>query len=269
MNKNKDKVQTCIQKLYDFRSRIPANLSVEKIKQVWDVDVKEGRYGQNINVNKETIEEKIKMVEKDLKWLIFKPVVKFVGISGSVGAEFAKDEDDIDLFIVTSNDVAWIYRLYLYIRNVFYKKIRSKEKISKGENVKNKLCINFITEQRNLNFERNMFDLNELIYLKPVYNKKFLNLIFLSNQWLSDDYCISEKFLNRSEILVRDVKNLNKRNYLLMPINFFAFVGQVMFMLIMNHRPDLKRLWKNLKVGRIEFYPKDFKKEKLENVKSY
>ena len=37
-------------------------------------------------------------------------------------------------------------------------------------------------------------------------------------------------------------------------------------MIIMNHQPDIERLIEGFKCGRIEFYPKDFKKEKLDIV---
>jgi hypothetical protein len=170
MNKSNKNEEACIQRLYDFRSNIPANLSKDKIKSVWGIDKK---YPQVIEVNKDLLNNKLSIAKKSLEWLACNPFVKFIGVSGSVASEFVQSEDDVDLFIVTQNDTAWIYRLYIYFKNIFHKKIRSKENVNKGGKVKDKLCVNFITEQRALTLDSDIFNLNELIYLKPIYNTHF------------------------------------------------------------------------------------------------
>lgn len=263
MKEKDDLIRACIYKLYDFRANIPANLDSDKVKKVWNVEIEQEKIPKLIHVQKDLLHRKIEITERSLKWLVLKPFVRFIGISGSVASEFPQDEDDIDLFIVTKNDTAWIYRLYLYLMNISHKKIRSNEKVRRGEGVKDKFCINLITEERCLYFEDDIFNLNELLYIKPVYNKDFLNVIYLNNHWLRDKYFVSEKFLNTEVIKVKDVKNLTRRNLFLVPINTFCFIGQICFMMVMKHNPDYGRLWRGFLDGKIEFFPKDFKKEKI------
>mgnify|MGYP001035465109 CR=1 FL=1 len=265
MKKNNDFVQACIYKLYDFRSNIPANLSKETVKNIWDIEISESDIPQNIRGRSKILDRKINIAQDSLELLLLKRSVRFIGVSGSVGSEFAKEGDDIDLFIVVKNDTAWIYRLCLYFRNLSKRKIRSKEKVIRGEDVKDKFCINLITEERSLIFEEDIFNFNELIYIKPVYNKNFLNVIYLNNSWLKDKYLVSEKFLRRDLVKMGDVKKLTKRNFLLIPINFCLFLSQIIYMLLMRHGPDYRRLWKGFVTGRIEFFPKDFRKGKIKD----
>lgn len=268
MNKNDNRVEASIQRLYAFRSNIPANLPIGKVKKVWGVDISEQEILPIIAVDKSLLKEKISIAKESLDWLLFKPWVRFIGVSGSVASQFVKKGDDIDLFIVVKNDTAWLYRLYIYFRNLFKKSIRSKERVEKGESVKDKLCINFITEERDLRFEDDIFNLNELLFLKPIYMEDYLKVIFINNPWLNDKYLVSDKYLQKDKVKVRDVRDLRKRNYILFIPNLIAFLGQICYMIIMGHQPDLKRLCKGFREGRIEFYPKDFREKKLKNTKS-
>ena len=266
MTEKDKKVKDIIQELYRFRAEIPTNLNIKKIKQVWGIDIKQKEIPLLIEPRKNIIEKKVRIAKNSLNFFLIKSFVKFVAISGSVASGFADKDDDIDLFIVTKNDAAWIYRLLLYLKNVFYKKIRLKGKVDRGQKVKDKLCINLITEQRALTFDEDIFNLNEILYVKPLYNRKYMKILYLTNPWIRDKYMLSENFVNRKDISVGEIKELTKRNWLLFPINLFCFLGQVLFMLVANHKPDLERLWEGYKKGRIEFYPKEFKNEKLKGL---
>ena len=262
MSKPDKKILNVINQLYRFRSVIPANLTIKKVKEVWGIALKRKQLVKVLEPRKNIIEKKIEIARESMDVFLLPAFIKFIGVSGSVASEFAKKEDDIDLFIVTKNDTVWIYRLLLYIKNLFSKKIRSKG----DKKVENKFCINFLVEERALEFEDDIFNLNELLYLKPLYKEKYLSIIYLNNSWLKDKYFVSNNFLNKESIKVGDIKNLKKRKYLLTVINFLAFIMQFVYMFIRNHQPDLKRLLKGFKKGRVEFYPKSFKEKKLKNL---
>jgi predicted nucleotidyltransferase len=267
MQKNTERRKECIERIKEFRAHIPTNLTIKKVKEVWDIEMVQEDELNVIKPRKNIIDRKTKIAKKSLEWLVIKPFVKFVAISGSVASEFAKEQDDIDLFIVVKNDTVWIYRLLIYIKNLFKQKIRSKEKSIKGRSVKDKLCINFLVEQRSLALEEDIFNFNELIYMKPIYNEEFKQLIFLNNMWIKDRYLVSNKFFYFDGLKVGDVKELTKRNYFLLFINLIAFIGQLLFMIFMRHNPEVSRLWKGFKKGKVEFYPQEFKKEKLKDIK--
>ena len=262
MNTNQSDIHTHINSLYDFRSKIPANLSIEKVKDVWDITVKDQRFKATKPKIQKIIKTKMNLVKKNLGWIVFKPLVKFVGISGSIASEFVRKKDDIDFYIVVKNDTVWIYRLYLYVLNVFSKRIRSRQKQNV---VKDKFCMNYIIEERAVSLEPDLFNLNELLYLKPVYNKEYLSVIYLLNDWMKNVYYVSEKFLKKDILKLGMLKPLTRRNYLCYPVNLFCFLGQITFMKVMGHNPDVKRLWNGFKKGRIEFFPKDFKSRVCSN----
>jgi predicted nucleotidyltransferase len=267
MQKNTERIEECIERIKEFRANIPANLTIKKVRDVWGVKIEQKEELKVMEPRKNIIDKKIKIARISLEWLVIKPFVKFVAISGSVASEFAKEQDDIDLFIVVKNDTVWIYRLLIYIKNLFKQKIRSKEKSIKGKSVKDKLCINFLVEQRSLALEEDIFNFNELIYMKPIYNEEFKQLIFLNNMWIKDRYLVSNEFFYFDGLKVGDVKELTERNYFLFFINLIAFIGQLLFMIVMQHKPEISRLWKGFKKGSVEFYPREFKKEKLKDIK--
>jgi len=260
MNKSDKQLIAYIEDLYDFRQRIPAFLSKGKIEEVWDIKVKGGRYKDISDRQRGIINRKISILKDSLEWIVLKPFVQFIGVSGSVASEFVKEKDDIDLFIVTRNDTLWIYRLYLYFRNISKRRIRSR---SKQSDVKDKFCVNFLTEERNLLLENDMFNLNELLFLKPVYYSAFLSVIFLQNDWLREKYLVSRKFLRRESLKVGMLKTIMKRNCIFFIINLICFLLQVGYMVVMKHDPDIQRLVNGFRSGRVEFFPKGFREEKL------
>ena len=181
-------------------------------------------------------------------------LMKFVGVSGSVAAGFAKEDDDIDLFLVVKNHTAWIYRGLIAIKNLFHHRIR---RISNGGIVKDKFCVNLICEERDLVFERDIFNFHELMYLVPIFNEKYLNYIYSKNVWLREIYGV------KGELLLNRQYASDRSNWLVRIINFKFFAIQLLFMIVSFHRPEIGRLWNNYKRGRIEFFPGDFRKEKL------
>ncbi|MCD4756569.1 hypothetical protein K8R20_03070 [bacterium] len=263
MGKNNESEYLNMEELYNFRKNIPACLSKQKVMEVWGLEVDGEEYSGISDVQRDMMEKKMGMLEKSLSWIVFKPFVRFIGISGSIASEYVEDGDDIDLFIVTRNDVVWVYRLFLYFRNIFEQRVRLKKKRLE---VKDKLCINLLTEERSLVFDDDIFNLNELLFLKPVYKKEFLSVIFLQNSWLKEKFLVSESFLKKEDIRMGMLKGLSKRNYLLFPVNCFCFCGQFVFMLLMRHRPDVRRLLRGFGKGRIEFFPRDFRRDILERT---
>jgi len=265
MSKKDKDIRKIMDTLYQFRSKIPANLTVKKVKEVWGIDINNKNYEQFIEPRINIIEKKLNISKNLLDKIIISTFVKFVGVSGSVASEFAKEDDDIDLFIVVKNDTVWIYRILLYVKNYSKNIIRAKG----NPEVKDKLCINYLVEERALRFEPDIFNLNELIYLKPIYNENYLYVFFLLNNWLKEKYFIIDKFLGKDRLKVGDIKNVMKRNYLLIPINFIVFILQLIFMLVTKHEPDIGRLFRGFKEGKVQFYPKDFRKDKLGDIKSH
>lgn len=228
-------------------------VSEEDCKRIWGKKIAKELYRNYIPKIKEKrntfIEEKINKVKKQLSDLLISDYVKFIGISGSVAAGFASQDDDIDLFIVVKNNTMWIYRLILQIKNLKLQNLRTK----RSNNIKNKLCLNLISEEKNLKFEDDLFTFHELMYLLPIYNEQYIYKIFSSNTWLYDNYKIKKEYYQR--IKIQDAKT----NILVRIANNITFFLQLVFMILAKHNPDLRRIIDNNKIGRIEFFDKDFR----------
>lgn len=260
-------VKSSIEGLIRFKSNMGLSLSIKKVQYIWGKGVIKDlpsdilkRLEKSTKVDKsQTIQEKIEIAERNINILHVFNWVRFIGISGSVSAGFAKDEDDIDLYIVVRDGCAWIYRGILTLKNIFIHVIRTKRD---GENVKDLLCVNFVVEERGLTLDSDMFNFHELMYLIPIFNERYLNYIYSKNNWLIDDFFVNKDLLKSRE------RNKKGVNIIIKVVNFFAFITQIIFMYIAGHTPELKRLINNYKKGRIEFFPVDYKRNILKKFRS-
>lgn len=261
-------IEKRINELIRFRSYMELNLSVKKAQYIWgrgvikelpDEILKKLVRSTKVR-NSKIIKEKIEIVKQNMEILLIFNWVRFIGISGSTAAGFVKDEDDIDLFIVVRDGCAWIYRGILVLKNIFNYVIRTGKD---GGNVKNLFCINFIIEERALEVDRDIFNFHELMYLIPMYNEGYINYIFKQNRWLLDDFFVNKELLQSNE---RRKKYIN---IFVRAINLCAFFLQIFFMIIKRHSPEIKRLFKNYKIGKIEFFPSGYKGKIMKKFNSY
>ena len=250
------KTEEILKKYSVFRKNIGIAIDKDIYEKFWNV--KDTVEVEIMDINNPVLERKIKTAKNSVKYLLVFNWVKFIAVSGSVASGFASDEDDIDVFVVVKNDRAWIYRALILFENIFHRKIRMWTR-----DVKDKLCVNFITEERDLSLEPDMFNLNEIVSLIPVYNEKYFMNILRNNMWLFDRYFVSRKLLD-----IKYKHNSTRRYPLYYAVNILFIIPQVLFMLLLNHKPDIRRIKDNFKRGRIEFFPKDFRKEKLSCLES-
>jgi hypothetical protein len=105
------------------------------------------------------------------------PLVKYVGISGSLAAENpTRDINgrlDLDVFLITKRHCLWIYRIIQGIRCLFP---RSKEEPE--------LCINYIMDESNLTVSiRNFYTATEIRNLIPVSELDLHRKFLQANGW--------------------------------------------------------------------------------------
>lgn len=254
------KTSEILKKYSAFRSNMGVPIDIRLLNKHWNlgkgIDKKDLYTGE---INNPEIKRKIRIAEDSIDLLKVFNFVEFIGISGSVASGFADEGDDIDIFVVVKNDRAWIYRAVVLFRNIFHKKIRTGEFF-----LKDKVCVNFILEQRSLSLDPDIFNLNEIISLIPIFNHQYIQTIFANNEWLFDKYAVRRIEIDEEY----NKKVLNRRYPLFIVLNFFFFVPQLVYMIISGHNPDFRRIWGNYKKGRIEFFPKDFKEEKLKNLET-
>jgi len=253
------KMEEILKEYSKFRDNMGVPIDKKLVYRFWEKKELENLNRKDINIdyiNNSFSEKKIEIAKKYLRYLILFDWVKFVAISGSIASSFAKEDDDIDIFIVVKNDRVWIYRGLILFENIFHGKVRIGDS---RKDVKDKLCLNFITEERSISVDSDIFNLNEIISLIPIYNEKYFNTLMRKNNWLFTNFGISKKVLKE----YTSEEDSNKRYPILSVLNYIFFFPQLLYMKILKHNPDYKRLIRNQKKGRIEFFREDFKKEKL------
>ncbi len=194
-------------------------------------------------------EKKLQYARAFCQHMLVGNFVKYIGVSGSVAAGIAKEEDDIDLFIVVKNNTLWIYRGLMLLKNLFNKKLRRAD----STEVKDILCPNHIVEERGLKFEDDVFNLHEIYYLKHVYNPDYFDKILASNQWIRSWGGV---------VPVSDI-TLKRMSIFREAMNLYFFLPQLLFMFLSRHKPDVKRIFQNYLSGKIEFFPANFKSKVL------
>ncbi len=203
---------------------------------------------------KKTKERKMKIVKDNLKHILFKDWVKFVGITGSVAADIPSEDDDIDVLVVVKNNRMWLYRAILTLRLG-----RKSMRRVWGKPFKDKIDTNFICEERGMKFNtESIFVLHELLFMIPVYNRKYYEKILNINHQLLENYGIKKR--------KKEYPSKEKSKTLAI-LDKFAFILQYVYMLFKRHKPDYKRLKRNNRKGRIAFFPEEFRKEKERKLK--
>ena len=129
--------------------------------------------------------DKIKKAKKIAEILgkRFKNIL-FVGVTGSVAAGFPKENDDIDLFIITKKDTLWVSRFWVRLF-VIMNKIPHR-KYGKAEH-KDEFCFNMWLDELALEIPKNRQLLRnavDMVLMKKVYDKNDTYLKFLkANKW--------------------------------------------------------------------------------------
>jgi predicted nucleotidyltransferase len=111
---------------------------------------------------------------KVAQWISAFPFVRGVAISGSLSKNFADEESDIDLFIITAPNRLWLARTLLHCL----------KKLSFLVNKQRFLCMNyFISENQPEIAEKNIFTATEIATLIPLEGNEAFDIFYAANSW--------------------------------------------------------------------------------------
>jgi len=158
------------------------------------------------NIKQREIKERIffkknKKAKEIIKKISIIPTIKFIGISGALSMKNSKENDDIDIFIISERGFTWTTRflvvIFLNILGVY----RKKDSI----NFADKICVNMIIDGNSIYFKnnkQNLYIAHEIVQIIPVFNKSkaFENFInanswinkFLPNVKINNNYFINK-----------------------------------------------------------------------------
>ncbi len=128
---------------------------------------------------------KLDQAKKSLIYLRWIPSLLFIGVSGSVAADSADDEADIDLFIICEEGTLWVTRLLTY----FVLSLLGRRRAYHEKNPNGKLCANFFITDQALSLPKkrqNVYTAHEIAQVVPLFSRKNTYLRFWqANKWLS------------------------------------------------------------------------------------
>jgi hypothetical protein len=129
------------------------------------------------------------------------PWIKYIGLTGANSFESCNEEDDIDLFIITSSNRLWL----CYLTIVLFSKIVRKREI---------LCVNYLIDEDNLEIpDEKYFTAVQIVQMKPVYNNGHHEKLISENPWIFKILPNAKPMGNRNGFYsLNEVNNIDTEN---------------------------------------------------------
>ncbi|SHN27853.1 hypothetical protein SAMN05216524_10885 [Mucilaginibacter sp. OK098] len=118
--------------------------------------------------------ELIKIAEKVGNLLIRFPYVRGIAISGSLSKNFADENSDVDLFIITAKNKLWIARTIMHCF----------KKLTFLVNKEHLFCMNYYIDEQQLEItEKNLYTAIEIGTLIPLQGDTVFERFYTANAW--------------------------------------------------------------------------------------
>jgi len=122
-------------------------------------------------------DELMLIAEKVANILIRFPYVRGIGISGSLSKNFADENADIDMFIITAKNRLWIARTIMH----------GFKKLSYLLGKQHYFCMNYYIDEQDLSIpEKNIYTATEVVTLIPLQGDIQFVDFFTANAWSRD-----------------------------------------------------------------------------------
>jgi len=109
--------------------------------------------------------------------LIRFPYVRGIAISGSLSKNYADDESDIDLFIITAKNRLWVARTIMH----------AFKKLTFLVNRQHYFCMNYYVDEQQMQIrEKNIYTATEVVTLIPLQGDGVFDQFFAANAWTQD-----------------------------------------------------------------------------------
>lgn len=177
-------------------------LGREQIVQVRDM--REKWSSEKLNIAFQTAQKL-----KNLPW------IKMVGITGALAMQNCKEDDDIDLIIISTEGRLWLTRLLILISS---RTLGIKRRKPKESDPKDKICFNLFLDEGTLKIqEENLFTAHEICQVKPLIDKnKSYNRFLWENRWV-------QKYLPNATVRVEEYKSKRVKKGALSLLLYLSF----------------------------------------------
>lgn len=190
---------------------------------------------------------KRKRARQVLRFLRFLPSVQLIAITGAVAANNAKQDDDIDVMIVTTPRWLWTTRFVIIVlADILHIRRRPHD-----VHVSDKFCFNMFLDTRHMAVpqkEQDLFSANEIAHMKILWGRGDIKKRFYyENRWI-------KKYLPTIHYsILNNQSPLNTQQSIVNPIEFILKHVQLFIM-------RSKRTSEVIKDGYLRFHPRDARK---------
>lgn len=129
--------------------------------------------------------QKIELAKNASAKLKIIPWIRMVAVSGALAMENAREEDDIDLMIVTAADNLWLTRgLTIFLVELFGRRRRPAD-----TEFADKICLNVFLDEAALKMEKENHDLyfaHEVAQVRVLWDRGVYRRFIKENGWIAD-----------------------------------------------------------------------------------
>ena len=102
------------------------------------------------------------------------PWIKFIGLTGANAFESCKENDDLDIFVVTQPGRLWLTYLIIVV-------------ISKLFGIRQVFCVNYLIDENNMKIQhQSYYNAIQLLQMISVFNEQFRKKLISANEWIYD-----------------------------------------------------------------------------------
>ncbi len=215
-----------------------------------------GRQGitKKRNERKLISRDKLRHVRKIIKLLSFVPTVLLIGISGGLALDNSREEDDIDLFVITSRGNIWLTRLILILLLKLMGQYRGQ-----GKRQSQKFCLNMLLDEEALTLSKerqNLYSAHEVIQLLPMFERRNIYREFLNaNLWITK---FLPNGLNLRRLGDRDIKRVKEKLFYILIsryLNIFEHLAKTVQLIYIKRHITTETISDHF----LAFHPFDYK----------
>jgi D-beta-D-heptose 7-phosphate kinase/D-beta-D-heptose 1-phosphate adenosyltransferase len=203
--------------------------------------------------------KKMAIAKKITQILQHIPSIELIAVSGNLAMMNAREQDDIDLFIVTRSNTAWTTR-FLASAMLF---ILNKKRMYGARLVQNKICLNLFIDENHLEMKKkNLYVAHEIAQMKVLYAKHDIYQKFLAaNSWVKShlfNWWQMNFHGSAQESLFEELEETGLINKLVfMLFQFLEPALRFLQLQYMRHRVTREVI----REGVLMFHPRDYGKE--------
>jgi hypothetical protein len=127
--------------------------------------------------------KKLSKAKRIIRQLSLIPTIKLIGISGTLAMQNCREVDDIDIFVIAQEGLAWTTRFLIAGLLILLGVYRNKN----SKHYQDKICLNLVIDESRMLFEnKDLFTAHEIAQLLPIFERGRNKAVFKKRQNLFD-----------------------------------------------------------------------------------